>query len=87
MTDDNNVRVKVLQMMLRVMRIDYGRNQYQHGAAVKGKLTGERLRDLLVHNDPDLHASGSSSLQHAIQTIRLIKRWWASEVELRTQPP
>jgi hypothetical protein len=45
------------------------------------------LRNFLVDNDVDTHATLGRRLQHSIQTVLLILGWGPSQVQLRGEPP
>lgn len=51
------------------------------------RLTSQSLRDLLVHDNFDVHASFGGGLQHVVKAVFFIAGWWPSEVQLRTKPP
>lgn len=50
-------------------------------------LTRQGLGNLLVHNHADLHTALGCRLEHIVETVLLIARRRAAQVELGTQPP
>lgn len=51
------------------------------------RVAGQRLGDLLVHDNIDLDTSLGSSLQHVVQPVLVVLCWRAAQVQLRRQPP
>ena len=73
--------------MVRVAHTSNVRVQCFEGVLGVGRAHRHRLRDLLVHDDIDLHALLGLALQHAVQSPFFVERRGATEVQLGREPP